>query len=189
MCSLPSVCASIKGRMIDWKSGMGIVVQSEFSERGEGVEDLGDGANADLGALAEAGGLRFEFDLFLFAGGNAGVFGGLILGAQPADEASLLFFGAFVIERDEALEKFLFELLSRFVTSGEAVGEGLRLGEILPAVGLENGGIEVVVDLLEDGDEALVVDLAFLVGEGSAGAELFKHVVLERKMGTTDFTD
>jgi hypothetical protein len=39
------------------------------------------------------------------------------------------------------------------------------------------GGIQLVVDLAEDGDEALVVDLLFLGGERLAAAELFEHVV------------
>ena len=39
-----------------------------------------------------------------------------------------------------------------------------------------DGGVEVVVDLLEDGDQALVVDLPVLRGQGSLGAEFFKDV-------------
>jgi hypothetical protein len=37
--------------------------------------------------------------------------------------------------------------------------------------------IELVVDLAQHGDEALVVDLLFLGGERLAAAELFEHVV------------
>ena len=40
-----------------------------------------------------------------------------------------------------------------------------------------DGGVEVVVDLLEDGDQALVVDLPVLRGQGCPGAEFFKDVV------------
>ena len=47
----------------------------------------------------------------------------------------------------------------------------------MPAVGFEDGGVEVVVKLFEDGDEALVVDLLVLGGEGFAAAELFQDVV------------
>jgi len=48
---------------------------------------------------------------------------------QPADETPLLLLGALVVEGDQALEDLL-------------VGQGLR-----PAVGLEDSGVEVVVDL------------------------------------------
>ena len=40
-----------------------------------------------------------------------------------------------------------------------------------------DGGVEVVVDLLEDGDQALVADLPVLRGQGCPGAEFFKDVV------------
>lgn len=69
----------------------------------------------------------------------------LVFGAEPADEAGGFFFGAFGVEGDEAFEDF---------------GVGERGG---PAVGGEDGGVEVVVELAEDGDEALVVDLFFLL--------------------------
>ncbi|MDF1850050.1 MAG: hypothetical protein P1U85_04390 [Verrucomicrobiales bacterium] len=55
------------------------------------------------------------------------------------------------------------------------------LPQIVPAVGVEDGFVEIVVDLLEDGDEALVVDVAFLVGQGFPGAELFEDVVDPRQ--------
>jgi hypothetical protein len=48
---------------------------------------------------------------------------------------------------------------------------------VLPAIRFQHGFIQLVVDLAEDGDEALVVDLLFLGGERLAAAELFEHVV------------
>jgi hypothetical protein len=72
----------------------------------------------------------------------------LILGAQPVDDAAFFVGGALGVEVDEAFEDF-------------GVGEGGG-----PALGGEDGGVEVVVELLEEGDEALVVDEALFVGEG-----------------------
>jgi hypothetical protein len=48
---------------------------------------------------------------------------------------------------------------------------------VLPPIRFQHGGIQLVVDLAEDGDEALVVDELFLGGERLAAAELFEHVV------------
>ena len=45
---------------------------------------------------------------------------------------------------------------------GDEFFEELVVGQILgPVVGVEDGGVEFVVELLEDGDEAVVVDLFF----------------------------
>ena len=60
------------------------------------------------------------------------------MGWRAADEAALFFGGALGVQGDEAGEKLLFE----------------------------DGGVEIVVDLLEDGDEAFVMDLAVLGGQG-----------------------
>jgi hypothetical protein len=60
--------------------------------------------------------------------------GVLEIGAEPADRAAAFIFCAIVVEGDEASEDF-------FV--GEVDG---------PAVGIGNGGMEVVVNLAEDGD-------------------------------------
>ena len=49
--------------------------------------------------------------------------------------------------------------------------------QVGPAVGVEDGGVEVVVELAQDGDQALFVDHAFLGGEGFAAAEFVQHVV------------
>ena len=73
----------------------------------------------------------------------------LVVRPQPVDDAAFFVGGALGVEVDEAFEDF-------------GVGEGGG-----PAVGGEDGGVEVVVELLEEGDEALVVDEAFFVGEGS----------------------
>ncbi len=85
--------------------------------------------------------------------------GVLEIGAEPADEAAAFFFGPLVVEGDEAGEDF-------FV--GEVDG---------PAVGVGNGGVEVLVNLAEDGDESLLVNRLFFCGERLAGAELFEDVV------------
>ena len=92
-------------------------------------------------------------------GGLFGAAGVLEFGAEPADDAAAFFVGPLVVEGDEPGEDF-------FV--GEVGG---------PAVGVGDGGVEVVVDLAEDGDEALLVDVLFLCGERLAGAELFEDVV------------
>ena len=83
-----------------------------------------------------------------------------------ADVAAGFFGGALVVEVDKALQDGLFEV---FVAAGEAVGEresgtirpgrvrleggpveGIMTGTVMPLVGFEDDGIEVVVDLLEE---------------------------------------
>ena len=102
--------------------------------------------------------------------------GGLVVGAEPADEAALFLGGAFVVEGDEAGEEGLLEGFGVRVGGVEAVGEGDGGDEVGPAVGFEDGGVEVVVELLEEGDEALVVDGFGLGVERGAGAEAVEHV-------------
>lgn len=92
----------------------------------------------------------------LRGGSSAGV---LVLGSEPADEAGGFLFGPLGVKRDEALEDF-------------GVGEGCR-----PAVGGEHGGVEVIVELAKDGNEALVVYAFFFVGQGLVGAEFLQDVV------------
>jgi hypothetical protein len=90
----------------------------------------------------------FGGELFLGFGGLVGFeFGVLEFGSEVADQSAGFFGGTLVIEVDEFLEDL-------FV--GESGG---------PAVGFEDGGVEVVVDLLEDGDESLFVDELFFGGE------------------------
>ena len=103
--------------------------------------------------------------------------GGLVVGAEPADEAALFLGGAFVVEGDEAGEERLLERLGIRMGGVEAVGEGDGGDEVGPAVGFEDGGVEVVVDLREEGDEALVVDGFGLGVERGAGAEEVEDVV------------
>ena len=81
----------------------------------------------------------------------------LEVGAQPADVAGGFFAGAFGVEGDEAVEQ------------GFAVGRG----EVGPAVGGEHGGVEFVVQGLQDGDEALFVDGLVLGGQRLAAAQIF----------------
>ena len=71
----------------------------------------------------------------------------------------LLLVGALAVQRDEALEDLL-------------VGEVVR-----PAVGVEDGGVEVVVDLLQDRDEPLLVDDPLLRRQRLARPELLEDVV------------
>ena len=101
----------------------------------------------------------------------------LEVGAEVADEAAAFwgfFLGPLVVEGDEFFEELVV---------GEVMGE---------AVGVEDGGVEVGAELFEDGDEAAVVDLLVLGGEGGGGegagvdgAELLQDVVHvgEREVG------
>ena len=98
--------------------------------------------------------------------------GGLVVGAEPADVAALLLGAAFVVEGDEAREEFGFAL-------------GRERMQVGPAVGFEHGGVQLVVDLPQQRDEALVVE-GFLLGvQRVAGAELFEDIVKagEREVG------
>ena len=88
----------------------------------------------------------------------------LVVGAEPADVAGLFLGGAGVVEGDEAGEEFGFALGREWVQVG-------------PTVGFQHGGIQLVVDLPEQGDEALVVE-GFLFGvQRVTGAELFEDIV------------
>ena len=90
--------------------------------------------------------------------------GALVVGAESADVAGFFLGGAGVVEGDEAGEEFGFALWRERVQVG-------------PTVGFQHGGIQLVVDLAEQGDEALVVD-GFLFGvQRLAGAELFEDIV------------
>ena len=91
---------------------------------------------------------------------------GLEVWAEVFDDALFFFGGALVVEGDEVLEELV-------------VGEGGG-----PAVGVEDGGVEFVVELFVDGDEAVVVDGFVLGGElgggdfaAVGGAEFFEDVV------------
>ena len=83
----------------------------------------------------------------------------LVIRAQPADEAARFLGGALGVQGHEVRQDFL-------VTQ--------RPG---PAVGVRHGAVEVVVELLEDGDEAGVVNQIFLGRERFVGPELFEDVV------------
>jgi hypothetical protein len=80
-------------------------------------------------------------------------------GAQPADGAGAFFGGALGVERAEVGE-------DGFVAGGGRDG-----------VGCGDGGVEVVVELAQEGDEAVFVGELFLGVERGAGAEFFEDVV------------
>ena len=97
--------------------------------------------------------------LFLLGFGALGV---LVGGTQVADLVLGFFLGPLFVEIDEALEDFFFGEVGR------------------PGVGVGYGAVEVVVELLEDGDEALFVDDFVFGAEGFAAAEFFEDVVHAR---------
>ena len=78
---------------------------------------------------------------------------GLVLGAEPADQAGGFFGAAFSVEGYNA-----FEDLFRFEIAG-------------PAVGVEDGAVEFVVKFAEDADEAGIVNGAVVFGEFCACAQ------------------
>jgi hypothetical protein len=49
--------------------------------------------------------------------------------------------------------------------------------KVSPPIGFQDGLIQLIVDLAEDGEEVLIVDLLFLGIEGFFRAKLFQHVV------------
>ena len=59
---------------------------------------------------------------FPLLGKVAGCAGGLVVRAEPADEAALSFRRPLVVEGDEAAEQLLFEHLSFGSATGEEVG-------------------------------------------------------------------
>ena len=90
------------------------------------------------------------------------------LGAEPAHDAAGFFGGAFGVEGDEAFEQdlFCFFLLGGLsAAGGEAAGfadeSWCKVG---PAVGVEDGGVELIVEFSEDSHQALFVDLFVFVG-------------------------
>ena len=111
--------------------------------------------------------------------------GGLEIGTEPADVAALFFGGSGVVEGDEAGEDGLFERLGIGTATGEDVGGWSGGCEVGPAVGFEHGGVEVVVNLLENRDQALVVDGFVLGVQGFDGTDFLEHVVNagEREVG------
>ena len=110
--------------------------------------------------LLFGGGGDFGFgDRDAFDGGLLGLVGVLIFGSQPADQAVAFFFGALGVEVDEVFEDLF-------------VGDGVR-----PAVGVEDGGVELVVDVFEDANKGAIVVVAVFVGEGFPGSEFFEQVI------------
>ena len=73
--------------------------------------------------------------MFVGGGVRLGGGGGLVVGAEPADEAALFLGGAFVVEGDEAGEEGLLQAFGIRMGGVEAVGEGDGGDEVGPAVG------------------------------------------------------
>ena len=84
------------------------------------------------------------------------------------------FGGALVVEVDEALEELFFGFLLVFGLFGPGGGGAGAadefFGEVVPAVGFEDGAVEVVVEFAQDGDQALFVDFFSLSVRDSSGA-------------------
>ena len=78
--------------------------------------------------------------------------------AQPADGAGAFFGGALGVQRAEVGE-------DGFVAGGAVAGVIDPGYNFRPALGCGHGGVEVVVELAEDGDEAVFVRDAFPGGE------------------------
>lgn len=100
--------------------------------------------------LARGGGGGDCVELFAEGGGDS-LGGFLEVRAEPAHRAGAFLGGALCVEADEAFEDFF-------------VGE--RGG---PAVGVEDGRVEFVVNLAEDGDEAVRVRDALTLAERLVG--------------------
>src|SRR5205807_1960920 len=81
------------------------------------------------------------------------------LGPEPANQPTILLLGALVIERDEALQ------------NGD-VRKTMR-----PTVCIEYCGVEVVVDLFQNRDEAVFMNRSFFRRELVAAPQLLEHVV------------
>ncbi len=107
----------------------------------------------------------------------------MVVGAEVADLVAFFFGGAFVVEGYEAGEDFLLEGSAGVSPAcwGRCGRDARGPVQIRPAIGFEDGGVEIVVELLEDGDEALVVDGFFFGVERLSRAELFQDVVHARE--------
>jgi len=119
---------------------------------GEGAHLLGEGGGPEGGGRGKHTGCRApgrwlagsDIELGLYGLGGDGV---LVVGAQIPDLTLGLLGGTLLVQRDKALE------------------DGLVVKLRGPAVGGGDGAIEVVVQLLEDGDEPLfALDVATPVG-------------------------
>jgi hypothetical protein len=97
----------------------------------------------------------------------------LVIGTQPADVAFRLFRRAFGVERDQADEhRFLSDRLLRRV----GVCSQLRR-QVAPAIGIEHGGVEFVVQRFQHAHQPLLVDGLVLRVERIAAAEFFEHAL------------
>ena len=105
--------------------------------------------------------------------------------AEPADLAVGFFAGALGVEGDQAFEQAFAESRVRHPGAGRGPGcdvldSGLRRNDgnqVGPAVGFEDGGVEFVVQGLQDADQALFVDNFVFGGQWFAGADFGQDVV------------
>ena len=129
-------------------------------------------------------------------GGRPEIAATLVFRAEPADEAVCFLGGALVVEGDEAGEELLLPRRGCILLPGnprhipsyfriliwrQNDRHSLPLAQILPAIRLEDGGIEVVVDLFQDAHQALFVDLPVLVGKRLPRPQFLQHVVHPRQ--------
>ncbi len=110
----------------------------------------------------------------------------LELGPQPADQAALFFGGALGVERHKPFEQRVVErALAVFARRRRAARAGRSVTvhhfqqrrEIAPAIGVEHGAVEFVVQRLEHCDQPVLVDHYLFRVERFAGFQLFEHVV------------
>ena len=129
--------------------------------------DGGDLFGQGLGPQRLVGGpgrrAHIQFDLLALGDGNAAC-GVLVIGAQPADQAHRLLGGAGAVQIDQARQ------------------DGLVVPIGGPAIGLGHGGVDAIVDALQDAHKARVIGFPVASLDPFAGAQFFQHVV-ERRQG------
>lgn len=98
-----------------------------------------------------------EFGLFALGGRMA--CGVLVVGAQPADQPACFLGRPSAVQGDKVLQNLIIDQ-----------GDG-------PAIGIGHGGVDLVVQVAQDADQALIVNLAVLALDPLARAEFLQHVI------------